>query len=131
MLFNQYDDADIEKTRSIMNVYSRPIESIIEIDPCGEGIPLDLVAEAEDIVKYFQKYVWQIKSINLNVAKDNLIEQLVRWLDIIGNPLYFQADGNQKNLVFNSESVNEFRKDMNDIRTKVRDNYCVLREATM
>lgn len=48
-----------------------------------------------------------------------------------GNPLYFHTDGNQKNLVFNSKSVNEFREDMNDIRTKIRDNYCVLREATM
>lgn len=114
-----------------MGFYNQYVKSLIEIDPCGQGVPLYLVTEIESIVQSSQEHVCQFESQDLSKAMEDMIEQLVRWLDIIGNPLYFHTDGNQKNLVFNSKSVNEFREDMNDIRTKIRDNYCVLREATM
>lgn len=122
-----YSDDDIDKATKLLVNYYKQIEEIIHIDPCAEPVRIRLIDDANNMLLELQSYAYAFSDEEAESQKCNLIESIQEWCNVMGNDEYFHHVIDDCFLCFNSNSVDNYRERMLNIRTKIRDCYCFLK----
>lgn len=124
-----YSIEDISKAKKLMDNYYMGLEALIQIDPCGQRINACLIDFADSISKELQVYEYVFDNIGLDQEKCALIDAVIKWCNILNNNRYFHAIDDGRAICFNSDTVNEYRKVIKDLRISIRTSYWKFRTA--
>ncbi|NFO86652.1 HNH endonuclease [Clostridium botulinum] len=124
-----YSSEDISKAQKLMNKYNKGLETLIQTAPSGERIDVSLVDFAESISNELQTYEYVFDNVELNQEKCVLIDAVMQWYNILNNNNNFHILDDGHGLCFNSNTVNQYREIITNLRITIRDSYWKFRTA--
>ncbi|SUY48151.1 HNH endonuclease [Clostridium putrefaciens] len=119
---------DYNKLENVMNNYGVLIESMIELDPCTETVSINFIDNLEGVAQNLKSFKYDFSNVDLEESKCIIIDKIHEIICLLYNTEYFHSL-NDGRICFNNYSVNNYRKEMYNMRLMLRNAYLVFRNS--